>query len=206
MSYLKKVKISNKEYFYLFHTVRKGNKFKKLSKYIGKDKPSAVKLEKLKKDFLAEIKNKSIKGSARSDEPNKKTVNIIAILQDLQERKKYLSREDMIALSKELDIPAIDIYGVATFYSQFRLTKPGRNKIAVCTGTACHVKGSNVLLAFLEDTLGIKSGQTTKDGKITLDAVNCIGACAKAPAMMVNDNVYGQLDRKKTKKIIENLK
>ena len=112
----------------------------------------------------------------------------------------------MIKLSKEFDVPGVKIYGVATFYSMFRLTKSGKHKIAICTGTACHVKDSGKLLTYLEELLGIKKGETTSDCKFTLEGVNCIGACAKAPAMMIDDIVYGELDKKQIKEIIGSLK
>jgi len=201
MPYLKEVTINNNKYFYLFHTVRDGDKYKKLSKYLGKNKPSDEKLEELKIEFLKEMNKEPIEFDSKEE----KGPNVIAILQDLQEDKGYLNKDDMIKLSKELDIPGIDIYGVATFYSQFKLKPSGKYTVSMCTGTACHVKGSNTLLDYLSELLGIKVGETTKDGKITLEGVNCIGACAKAPAMMVNETVYGELDKKETKKIIDAL-
>ncbi|MBU0615849.1 MAG: NAD(P)H-dependent oxidoreductase subunit E [Nanoarchaeota archaeon] len=132
--------------------------------------------------------------------------NIVALLQDLQEKEGYLSKESMIKLSQELDIPGTDIFGVATFYSQFKLKKRGKFIVSICSGTACHVKNSNSLLKFLEELLEIKPGETTKDGNITLECVNCIGACAKAPAVMINDEVFGDLTKIKLKKIIKELK
>ncbi len=201
MPYLKKVKIKGNEYFYLFHTVRDGDKFKKISKYIGKEKPSAKEVESLKKEFISEIKKKPVEEIIQRRKPN-----VVAILQDLQQKEGYLSKDSMVKISKEMGIPGVDIYGVATFYSQFRLTQQGKYKISICTGTACHVKGSGKLLEFVETLLGIKTGQTTKDGKFTLERVNCIGACAKAPAMMINNEVYGQLTEDKVKKIIKGLK
>ena len=200
MPYLKKVTINDNEYYYLFHTVREGEKFRKLSKYVGKVKPSESELEKLRNMFLSEIKKEPFEAEKEEKRPN-----VVAILQDLQEEKSYLSKEDMINLSKKLEIPGVDIYGVATFYSQFRLKPSGKYIVSICRGTACHVKNSYALLQYLEEILGIKAGQTTKDGKITLECVNCIGACAKAPAMMVNDVVYGELDKKKIKKVIEGM-
>jgi len=131
--------------------------------------------------------------------------NVIEILQELQEKEGYLPQKDMINLSNKLNIPGVDISGVATFYSQFKFQKPGKYLINICNGTACHVKGSLSILGYLESFLGIKCGQTTADGKITLQSVNCIGACAKAPAMMINTIVYGELDKKKIKKIIDDL-
>lgn len=112
----------------------------------------------------------------------------------------------MEKLAKSLGIPAVELFGVATFYTQFRLTKPGKYTISVCTGTACHIKNSSLLIKFAEELLGIKRGQTTSDGKISFESVNCLGACAKAPAMMINGTVFGELTKTKMKEIIEGLK
>jgi NADH-quinone oxidoreductase E subunit len=129
--------------------------------------------------------------------------NVINILQSLQEEKGYLDRDEMLKISKSLDIPIIDLYGVATFYSLFKLEKQGKHLITVCSGTACHVKKSDKITEELEKILGIKRGNTTEDGKFTLETVNCIGACARAPAMMVDNEVYGELTPKKLKAIID---
>lgn len=196
--YLKKVSINGNDYYYLFHTIREGEKFRKVSKYIGKEIPNEI--EEIKKDFLAQIKSQPL----ASEDDGK--VNVIEVLHDLQEKEGYLSRDSMMKLAKEFDIPGVDIYGVATFYSLFKLKKPGQYRVAICTGTACHVKGSDKLLAALEESLKIRRGETSKDGKVTLEAVNCIGACAKAPAMMVNDIVYGELTDESMKKIVQSLK
>jgi NADH:ubiquinone oxidoreductase subunit E len=133
------------------------------------------------------------------------TKNTINSLLDLQKRHGYLPQEEMIALIKKEQISGVDIYGVATFYSQFRLAKPGRHKVCVCAGTACHVKNSLALLLYLEEILRTKKGKTTSDGRITIETVNCIGACAKAPAMVVDGVVYGDLTKAKIKKIIDSL-
>ncbi len=197
MPYLKQVTIKGNKYYYLFHTVREGDKYKKLSRYIGKEKPSKDELERMKREFHAK-RQPAKKMKARP--------NVVAILQELQKKNGYLTNEEMIRVSKEKNIPGVNIYGVATFYSQFKLKKSGKYIISVCRGTACHVKGSDKLLQYLEEIIGIKTGETTEDGKFTLECVNCIGACAKAPAMMINDEVYGELDKTKVKKIIEALK
>lgn len=133
-------------------------------------------------------------------------LNVVSLLQELQAEHGFLPAEEMIALSKRLKVPGVNIFGVATFYSQFKLSKPGKYIVSVCSGTACHIKNSGELLKHAEQVLGIKRGQTTSDGKITLETVNCLGACAKAPAMMINDVVYGELSKEKLKKILEGLK
>ncbi len=132
----------------------------------------------------------------------KEKPNVINVLQDLQDEKGFLEHDDMLKLSKEHDIPTIDLYGVATFYSLFKLEKQGEHVIKVCSGTACHVKSSDKLTIELEKLLGIKRNETTEDGKFTLETVNCIGACARAPAMMIDDEVFGELTPKKLKAII----
>ena len=99
----------------------------------------------------------------------------------------------------------INILGLAFFYSQCRLTKHGKYTISICRGTACHVKNSESILEAIESLLNIKKGETTKDGKFTIETVNCIGACAKAPAMMINRVVYGELTKDKVKKILSEM-
>jgi NADH:ubiquinone oxidoreductase subunit E len=127
-------------------------------------------------------------------------------LQDIQEKNGYLPAEELLRLSKDCDVPGVNIYGVATFYNQFRLNKPARYIVSICRGTACHVNNSEALLQYAEELLGIKAGESTKDGSITLEIVRCIGACAKAPAMMINGTVYGNLTQEKLKEILLSLK
>jgi len=132
--------------------------------------------------------------------------DMIAALQEIQDTFGYLSEENAEELSKQINTPLVEISGVATFYNMFRLKPIGKYHISICRGTACHVQGSESLLRFLETTLKIKAGELTSDGLFSLEAVNCIGACAKAPAMMINEIVYGQLDEKKIKHIIDEIK
>ena len=135
-----------------------------------------------------------------------KESNLIEILQDIQEEFGYLSKENLTFLSKKLKIPVIEIYGVASFYTAFKLEQEGKYVVRVCRGTACHVKNSKDILEHLERKLGISAGETTKDKKITLEAVYCIGACARAPAVMVNKKVYGNVTRAIADRIIGSLK
>jgi len=197
MVFLRKITIHNQDYFYLFRC--ESNPFRKYKKYIGTKEPTKIELKKLEKEFLEEIKK-----NPDTQEIHEK--NIIALLQEIQEKNKYVSEEAIIKLSKEMGIPAINLYGVITFYSQFKLKEPGENHICMCRGTACHVKNSGELLKNIEEMLKIKNGETTPDKKFSLEAVNCIGACAKAPAMMINKKVYGELDKNKIKKIIQKIK
>ena len=154
-------------------------------------------MKKLESNFLKEIKS----SSAQELYPN-----VIVLLQKIQEQYGYLPESEIVRLSKELDIPAVDLSGVATFYSQFKLIKPGKYKLSLCRGTACHVKNSLELLKYTEELLGVKAGKTQESGKVSLDIVNCLGACAKAPVIMINGVVYGELTKEKIKKIVEGLK
>jgi NADH-quinone oxidoreductase subunit E len=136
--------------------------------------------------------------SSRSD--------LIAVLEDIQETFGYVSEENMRALEAGLKIPLVEIYGVVTFYSAFKLKPSGRHIIKVCSGTACHVKRSDIIHTYLEEKLGVKDGQTTPDGRFTLESVNCLGACANAPTMMIDGEVFGQLTREKADKALEGFK
>jgi len=149
-----------------------------------------------------QLKARPIKRAPAYSCKTEKETNTVALLQELQGKKGFLAREDMIALARKEGVPGVNVYGVATFYSQFRLKKPGKHLISICRGTACHVKDSETLLHFVEEELGIVAGESTPDGKFTLECVNCIGACAKAPAMMINGKVYGELTKEKIAKIL----
>lgn len=118
---------------------------------------------------------------------------LMPVLQQAQEVYGYLPEEVIDIISEGLSIPTAEIYGVATFYSQFSLNPKGKYKISVCLGTACYVKGSGDIFDKLTEKLGIKSGECTPDGKFSLEACRCIGACGLAPVLTVNDDVYGRL-------------
>lgn len=118
---------------------------------------------------------------------------LIPAMQTIQQELGFLSKESIYYLSKVLDVPASEIYGVATFYNQFRLIPKGKHIIKVCRGTACHVKGSGSLLSLLEAELQIKVGETTRDKIFSLEAVACLGACSIAPVIMVDDKFFGNL-------------
>ena len=115
------------------------------------------------------------------------------IMQAAQDIYGYLPEEVQIIIAEELDIPLSEVYGVASFYAQFVLNPKGKYKISVCLGTACYVKGSADVLTAIENKLQIKPGGLTPDGKFSLDACRCVGACGLAPVMMINDDVYGRL-------------
>ncbi len=118
---------------------------------------------------------------------------LMPILQKAQEIYGYLPIEVQSIISEETGIPMEKIYGVSTFYAQFSLYPKGKYRISVCLGTACYVKGSGDVFNKLKEMLGIEEGQCTPDGKFSLDACRCIGACGLAPVMTVNDDVYGKL-------------
>ena len=119
--------------------------------------------------------------------------SLMPIMQKAQEIYGYLPIEVQTMISDELHVPLEKIYGVATFYSQFALNPKGRYQISVCLGTACYVKGYGDIYNKLMDLLGIAGGECTPDGKFSLDACRCVGACGLAPVMMINDEVYGRL-------------
>jgi NADH-quinone oxidoreductase subunit E len=129
--------------------------------------------------------------------------HLISILQDVQEVEGYLSRESINRIAEYLHLPPSKVYGVATFYNQFRLSKPGKIQIQVCRGTACHVKGSLNLLDSLKLLLGVEVGGTTKDGLFTLETVACVGGCSIAPVITANGKFFGRLDKKKLSDLVE---
>jgi len=132
--------------------------------------------------------------------------NLIPVLQDVQDIRGYISKDDIRKISEYLNIADSKVYGVATFYNQFKLTPPGHFQISVCRGTACHVKGSLNILNAVKEHLKINIGQTTRDKMFSLQEVACLGACSIAPVIMVNDKFYGHLDVAKTLAIIDRLK
>ncbi len=131
---------------------------------------------------------------------------LIPILQEVQEHFGYLSKDNIYAIADYLELPESKVYGVATFYNQFKLDPPGKFRIQICRGTACHVKGSLNLLDSLKRELGIDAGMTTKDGLFSLETVACIGACSIAPVLTVNGKFHGRLDAKKVEKLVRALR
>lgn len=118
---------------------------------------------------------------------------LIPVLQEAQEVYGYLPEIVMKEIAGGLKIPVAEVFGVVTFYAQFRLKPTGRNVIRVCVGTACHVRGAGKVLTAIERELGVKDGETTEDEKFTLETVACIGACGLAPVMIINNQVFGSL-------------
>lgn len=129
--------------------------------------------------------------------------DLIDLLSEIQEEYGYLSADNMREIEQRLGIPLVEIYGVATFYASFRLKPVGKHIIRVCKGTACHVKKADMLEGVIDDVLGIRDKETTEDGLFTLERVNCIGACAKAPNIMIDERVYGELTKEKVEKILK---
>ena len=119
--------------------------------------------------------------------------SLIPILQRVQGELGYLPRLAMSRVAEFLDIPPVDVYSVATFYNQFRLSPPGKRQIKVCLGTACHTKGGQIILECWKRRLGIDAGETTPDREFSLDRVACVGACAMAPITVIDDEVQGKI-------------
>ena len=115
------------------------------------------------------------------------------VLQAAQDIFGYLPEEVQIMIAEGLDVPLSEVYGVVSFYAQFSVNPKGKYRVSVCLGTACYVKGAGDILQAVEKKLGINPGGITPDGKFSLDACRCIGACGLAPVMMINDDVYGRL-------------
>lgn len=131
---------------------------------------------------------------------------VMPVLQEAQDVYGYLPLEVQKVIADGLNIPLEEVYGVATFYSQFTLTPKGQYAISVCLGTACYVKGSAKIVERITQNLGIEADECTPDGKFSLSACRCIGACGLAPVMTVNDEVYGRLEPTQVDKILEQYK
>ncbi len=129
--------------------------------------------------------------------------NLIQILNEVQEKYGYIPKQSQIEISNYLNIPMAEIYGVITFYSRFTLEPKGKYNISVCLGTACFVKGSQALLDRLKERLKIEEGQTTPDGKFSIDATRCVGACGLAPVFTINNEVYGKATVKKLDEVLD---
>ncbi len=128
--------------------------------------------------------------------------SLIPILQDIQANEGYLSEESIVKVGRYLNMPTSKIYGVATFYNQFRFEPQGRYHIQVCRGTACHVLGSSTVLEAIQKELKIKAGQTTRDGMFSIEVVACIGACGLAPAIAVNGIFHAKVTEESVNEII----
>lgn len=129
--------------------------------------------------------------------------NIIPILQKVQEEYTYLPEHLMAEIAKYTHVPPSDIYGVATFYAQFRFEPTGKNLISVCRGTACHVRGAPRIFEEITDQLNLDGEGTTEDMEYTVETVACVGCCALAPVITINEEVHGDLTKQKVKQLIQ---
>ena len=129
--------------------------------------------------------------------------SLIPVLQQVQDGLGYVPQEAICAISERLGVPASEVYGVVTFYAQFRLRPRGRNVVRVCRGTACHVRGSPTLMRTIGNHLGIRAGETTPDMEFTLEDIGCFGSCSLAPVMVINGDAYGRLTAEKALQLVE---
>jgi NADH-quinone oxidoreductase subunit E len=131
--------------------------------------------------------------------------NLIPVLQEVQGRLGYISEKSVESIAEYLNISQSSIYGVASFYTQFRFTRPGDHIIRVCQGTACHVRGSQPIMNEVIKCLGIVPGETTADYKFSLERVACFGSCALSPVVVTDEKVYGRMTRQKIKQLLEEI-
>ena len=129
--------------------------------------------------------------------------SLISILQDVQALYHYLPEYSLRTVAQELNIPLIQVYGVATFFKAFSLEPRGEHLVCVCLGTACHVRGAQSVLDETKRRLGVEAGQSTEDMKYSLETVNCLGACALGPILVVDEEYHGQMTPSKVKKILK---
>ena len=132
--------------------------------------------------------------------------NLIPLLQGTQNLFGYLPKAAFEKIARDTGLSLSDMYGVATFYAQFRLKPVGKNIIKVCHGTACHVQNANTITDALQESLKVKDGETTEDGLFTLESVACLGCCSLAPVMMVGENTFGKLTGTEAVRIIKNIR
>ncbi|UCG67752.1 MAG: NAD(P)H-dependent oxidoreductase subunit E [Deltaproteobacteria bacterium] len=139
------------------------------------------------------------------DKYDKDTNNLIPILQAIHSYAGYLSYETIGMIARELDMSEHDIFGTASFYTQFRFQKPGKHRISGCAGTACFVSGGGVILEAIKSKLSIMPGETTEDGVFSLERVACLGCCALAPVVTIDDEVYGKMRPAKLSRTIDKI-
>ncbi len=128
---------------------------------------------------------------------------LIGVLQDIQEVFGYLPEDQLEKVSEELEVPFSRLFSLATFYTTFRLEPMGKHHICACVGTACHVRGAPIIVDTVERELNTKAGRTTEDRQFTVDTVNCVGACALAPLIMVDGKHYGKMTQNKVKRLLK---
>ena len=140
------------------------------------------------------------------DQWGAKPESLLQIMLDVNHKFNYLPRESLVRISERLRMPISQVYSVATFFKVFSLTPRGRTIIHVCTGTACHVKGTPQLLDRLKQDLGLEPGETTEDLAVTLETVNCVGACASAPVVVVDEETYSEMTPDKVAALVKEIK
>jgi NADH-quinone oxidoreductase subunit E len=145
------------------------------------------------KDKVAEIVKKYSKDKSQ----------LVSILQDIQTEYNYLPREALDKLSKKLDVPQSQVYSMATFFRAFSLNKRGKHIVNVCLGTACHVRGAELILESLERQMGVMRGQTTQDMNFTLESVNCMGCCATGPVVKIGEEYFGHMTNDKVEPMLK---
>ena len=131
---------------------------------------------------------------------------LLAILQDIQAKEKYLPKEALEHVSQKMNVPLVRVFRIATFYNALSLKPRGRHKIDVCLGTACHVRGGEKILDKLERDLKIPVGETTKDKRFTLEAVHCVGCCSLGPVAVIDGDVFGRLSQDKVSALLKDFK
>jgi NADH:ubiquinone oxidoreductase subunit E len=129
---------------------------------------------------------------------------LIAMLQYVQGRNGYISREAVLQIAEYLGVAEAHIYGVASFYTQFRFEKPGDHQVRVCMGTACHVQGGKILSDEIQDIIGIQPGEISPDHQYEFHEVACLGCCAQAPVVEIDGRIHGKMTRKKLQKVLKN--
>lgn len=144
---------------------------------------------------------KEIKDIVKHNQKQKS--GLVGMLQDVQDEYKYLPKDALVCIAQGTGIPLSQAYSLATFYKSFSLSPRGKYSISLCMGTACHVRGAGRILEELEDVLKIKSGQTTKDSRFSLETVNCLGACALGPLMVINGEYYAKMSARKVSSILK---
>ena len=151
----------------------------------------------------AKVSKAAVRKVLRRFEKGKASL-LIPLLQALQEELGWLPREALEEAAKHLRVPLSRVYGVATFYAQFYLEPRGRHLVRCCRGTACHVRGAAAVIRAVEETLGIKDGQTTPDLSFSFETVACLGACALAPVVVLDETYYGKMTPEKVRALLEN--
>ena len=129
--------------------------------------------------------------------------SLIGLMQDISESYGYLPQKVLEEISEKLNVPLSHLYSLATFYTSFKFEPMGKHHCSICVGTACHVRGASGVVAAMERELDIKAGQTTKDGKFTVETVNCLGTCALGPLVVIDNDYHTKLDQRKAVKLVK---